>query len=746
MSARAGAIGLCAAACLAAGAVSACAAEGAAPPPSPAPADTFLRQYAATFRFRLGRPTSITVTPAGDEVLFLRSGPRSFVQDLYAFDVKSGRERALFTAEQILRGVEEWMGPEERARRERQRLAARGIASYQLAEDGTRLLVPLTGRLFVIERGSGAVQELETDAGPAIDPQLSPDGRQMACVRDGDLYVTEIASEDERRLTTRENDDVSNGEAEFVAQEEMGRHHGFWWSPDSRTIAFQRTDVAKVERFHIADPRHPEEPPQSWPYPRPGKANADVRLGLVPAAGGKTTWVEWDRTRYPYLATVTWQKNSPLTILVQDRAQQEEVLLAVDPATGLTTPLLTERDAAWLDLDPQMPHWLEDGSGFLWTSERDGEPRLELHARDGRRQWAVTPPGLGFRSLAHVDEAHGRVWVLAAADPTERQVVRLPLDPRKGRPVRVTRERGLHGAIFGHGHEVWVHTFEGLGSERPQIVTRRDGRPAGELRSLAETPALEPHLEFTTTDDSLHFHAVIVRPRAFDPRRRYPVLVDVYAGPNTQMVQATRWRYLLDQWYAERGFVVVSLDGRGTPGRGRAWERALRGSFIDVPLADQVAGLEALGARYPELDLERTGIEGWSYGGYFSALALLRRPDVYHAAVAGAPVTDWYDYDSYYTERYLGLPGADARPYEESSVLADAANLARPFLLIHGTDDDNVYFVHSLELSDALFRAGKEFEFMPLSGFTHMVTDPLVTERLYTRIADFMREHLGEPR
>jgi dipeptidyl-peptidase-4 len=192
--------------------------------------------------------------------------------------------------------------------------------------------------------------------------------------------------------------------------------------------------------------------------------------------------------------------------------------------------------------------------------------------------------------------------------------------------------------------------------------------------------------------------------------------------------------------------VVVSLDGRGTPGRGRAWERALRGSFIDVPLADQVAGLKALGARYPELDLERAGIEGWSYGGYFSALALMRRPDVYHAAVAGAPVTDWYNYDSYYTERYLGLPGADARPYEESSVLAGAPSLARPFLLIHGTDDDNVYFVHSLELCDALYRAGKTFEFLPLSGFTHMVTDPLVTERLYTRIADFMREHLGEPR
>ena len=715
-------------------------------PAAPAAADTFLRQYAATFRFRLGRPASITITPAGDEVLFLRSGPRSFEQDLYAFDVRTGRERVLLTAQRILQGVAELLTPAERARRERQRLAARGIASYQLSEDGTRLLVPLTGRLFVIERASGVVQELETDADPALDPQLSPDGRQMACVREGDLYVTDIASGDERRLTTRESEDVSYGEAEFVAQEEMNRFHGFWWSPDSRTLAFQRTDVAKVERFHVADPGHPEQPSRSWPYPRPGKANADVKLGLMPAAGGAPAWVEWDRARYPYLAKVTWEKNSPLTILVQDRAQQEEVLLAVDSASGATTPLLVERDSVWLNLDQQMPHWLEDGSGFLWTSERDGEWRLELRARDGKRLWALTPPGLGYRSLAHVDEKHGVAWVLAGADPTERQIVRLPLNPRNGRLERVTRERGLHGAIFGKGHEVWVHTFEGPEGDRRQMVERRDGRSMGELRSLAETPSLAPNLEFTTADDSLRLHAVIVRPRAFDPGRRYPVLVDVYAGPNAQMVQATRWRYLLDQWFADRGFVVVSLDGRGTPGRGRAWERALRGSFIEVPLTDQVAGLQALGARYHELDLGRVGIEGWSYGGYFSALALMRQPDVYRAAVAGAPVTDWYDYDSYYTERYLGLPGADPRGYEGSSVLPEATKLAQPFLLIHGTDDDNVYFVHSLKLCDALFRAGKEFEFLPLSGFTHMVTDPVVTQRLYTRIADFMREHLGAPR
>jgi len=291
-----------------------------------------------------------------------------------------------------------------------------------------------------------------------------------------------------------------------------------------------------------------------------------------------------------------------------------------------------------------------------------------------------------------------------------------------------------------------VHTFDGPGGERLQTVSLRDGRDLASLPSVAESPPALPQVEFTTVGDSLQFHAAIIRPRTFDPKRRYPVLVDVYGGPSVQMAQATAFRYLLDQWFADRGFVVVTLDGRGTPGRGRAWERALRGSFIDVPLADQVAGLRSLGAKYPELDLERTGIFGWSYGGYLAALAIMRRPDIYRAAVAGAPVADWLDYDTHYTERYIGLPGEHPEAYEQSSILSSAKLLQRPLLLIHGTDDDNVYFTHSIQLCDALQRAGKSFEFLPLTGFTHMVTDPLVTERLEERIAGFFIRELGGPR
>jgi len=274
-------------------------------------------------------------------------------------------------------------------------------------------------------------------------------------------------------------------------------------------------------------------------------------------------------------------------------------------------------------------------------------------------------------------------------------------------------------------------------------VRGADGRAKGELTSRAEAPAITPHPEFTTAGDSLAFHAVILRPRDFSPARRYPVIMSVYGGPHSQMVMASAQNYLVQQWLADQGFVVVSIDGRGTPGRGRAWERAIRGDLIDVPLRDQAAALRALGRRYPEMDLGRVGITGWSFGGYFAVLALERMPEVFHAGAAGAPVTDWHDYDTHYTERYMGLPESNAAGYRASSALTWAQDLVRPLLILHGTADDNVYFMHSLKLCDALFRSGASFEMVPLGGYTHMVADSIGVTQVNQRIARHFRRTLG---
>jgi dipeptidyl-peptidase-4 len=704
--------------------------------------DEFLKQYAETYRFSLGQPTAIELTKDGDAVVFLRSGPRSFVRDLYEFNVADGKERLLVSAGQLLKGEPEQLTADELARRERMRSAARGIASFELSRDGRQILVPLSGSLFIVERATGKSRELASEAGYPLDARFSPNGKSVATVRDGDLYVIDVASSVERRLTHGASETLSHGLAEFVAQEEMARMHGYWWSPQSDTIVYQQTDTSHVEQLYIAEPTQPEQSPESWRYPRPGKENARVRLGIIATAGGETTWIRWDEKRYPYLAAVAWEENAPLTILVQNREQSEEALLAVDPATGTSTQLLKETDAAWVNLDGGMPHWLRDGRAFLWSTERGGAWQLELRNRDGRLERTLTQPALGYRGLAGVDEQRGVAFITGGDDPTQSHLFEVSLKSGGPPPRQITSEPGLHSAVFSERGGTHVRIFAPLDGEPRYEVFRGDGSLVGELNSVAETPPFTPKLELAVVGQEPRLHAAIVRPRDFEAGRRYPVIVYVYGGPHSQTVLAAANRFLLLQWLADHGFIVVSIDGRGTPARGREWERAIKGNFVELPLADQARGLAALGERFPEMDLSRVGIFGWSFGGYMSAMAVMQRPDVFHAGVAGAPVVDFRDYDTHYTERYLGLPEENKAGYDASSVFTYADKLERPLLIIHGTADDNVYFLHSMKLCDALFRAGKPYDFLPLTGFTHMVPDPVVTQRLNGRIVEFFKEHL----
>jgi dipeptidyl-peptidase-4 len=700
----------------------------------------YLRDHAQTRGFSLGRPVAAKPTPDGKAVLFLRAQARVPKLELYEFDVATGQTRRLLTPEQVLKGAEEQLSPEEKARRERMRVSVGGFTSFQLSDDGTRILLSLSGKPYLVNRQSGEITELKTGPGTLLDPKFSPDGRSIAYVLDYDVYVFDLATQQERRLTTGGTELVSHGLAEFVAQEEMNRFSGFWWSPDSRFIAYQETDANGVEVWYVSDPARPEQPAHTSFYPRPGKANVKVRLGVVPASGGETKWIDWDRERHPYLATVRW-KDGPLTLVVQTRDQTEMVVLVVEPATGKTTTLLTERDPVWLNLDQDVPHWLSADEGFLWTSERDGDWQLELRGPKGEFKRVIVSPGAGYQALIEVDHSARRVVYQASPDPTQAHICRVSLDG--GHPERLTHEPGLHGMTFADNHSIYVHTRSLLQAMSRATVHRAEGKLVGELPSVAEQPPFVPRAEIVNVGESPGFYASIVRPRNFDPRRRYPVVDYVYGGPHGKIVTSSMSAHLLRQWLADQGFIVVSLDGRGTPGRGRTWERAVAKRFGSVPLADQVAGLRALGQRFRELDLERVGIYGWSFGGYMSALAVLRQPGVFKAAVAGAPVTDWYDYDTHYTERYLGVPNGDRSGYEAGSLLTYAKDLRRPLLLIHGTADDNVYFRHTLKLADALFRAGKDFELLPLSGSTHMTPDPVVTERLYTRIAEFFQAHLA---
>ena len=702
--------------------------------------DRVVEQLAATLNFKLGQPAGVWVAPDGSAVLYRRSGPRSFQFDLYSFDTATGRSKRLLSAQQLLDGATENLSPEEKARRERQRVSTRGITSFVPSEDGKRLIVPLSGRLFVVERATGAARELP-GGGNALDPRISPDGKHVALVQDGDLHVIDIDGGAVRKLTRRPSPAIEYGLAEFVAQEEMGRFRGTWWSPDSRLLAYQKTDNGPVETLYVADSTRPDQAPTAFRYPRPGHPNADVSLGIIPVEGGKTVWVSWDVDAYPYLASVTWPRKAPLTVLVQNRAQTEEKLLAVDAKTGRTTELLVERDDAWINLDQSVPRWLPDGSGFLWSSERSGRWELELRGRDGALVRTLVPGALGYSKLAGIDGDGRAAWVEASADPRESHIYRVPLDGSA--PERITPGAGVHDVVRADDSGVYVLASKNAAGESRHAVKRADGSDIGVLESVAEKPARLPRPELlTVTADGREYNAAILRPHDMQAGRRYPVLVSIYGGPHHNMVDLDPYDYLTDQWYADAGFIVVRADGRGTQGRGREWERAIKGDLVKVALSDQVAVLRALAAKHPELDLGRVGITGWSFGGYMSAMAVLLRPDVFRVAVAGAPVTDWRDYDTHYTERYMGLLPESQAAYDAASALTYAPRLERPLLLVHGTTDDNVYFTHTLKLSQALFRAGRPFEMLPLAGFTHMVPDPAVKRALVHRVLSFLRSNL----
>jgi len=711
-----------------------------------APLDTsYLRQHAETRGFLLGRPVKPKPTPDGKAVLFLRAQARKPRLGLYEFNVATGQTRELLTPEAVLKGAEENLTPEEKARRERQRVSVGGFTDLQLSEDGRLILLSLSGKLYVYDRVQGAIKELATGAGTIVDPQFAPDGKQIGYVRDHDVCVYDLASGKEHAVTTGGTAVKTHGVAEFVAQEEMHRHSGFWWSPDSKHIAYEEVDHQGVEVWYVGDPAHPEQAPSEQFYPRPGKANVKARLGMVPAAGGDTVWVNWDPKQFEYLARVVWDKHGGLVVLLQDRKQHQQDLFRVDPATGKLGFRLSSRlSDAWIDIDPTTPRFLADGSLLM-----PGNDGLVIGHPGAGSEPQPHPAEIIYRGLVSVDETGRKAYYLGTprGKATEMHLYRVDLpEPKKpwSKPEPLTRDLGQHSAVFSKDHSVYVLTTTNPGQMPRTTVHKADGSLIGELPSVAEEPPFKPAVEFLTAGDR-SWQAVVVRPRNFDPKKKYPVIVDVYGGPLHQHVVPAMRSWLLPQWLADQGFVVVALDNRGTPGRGLAWEIPLYQKLGSVPLDDQAAGLKALGQKYPELDLKRVGIVGWSFGGYLSALAVLKRPDVYKAAVAGAPVTDWEDYDTHYTERYLGLLPESKQAYEDASLLPLAVKLERPLLLVHGTADDNVYFRHTLRLTDALFRAGKEFEVLPLPSLTHMVPDPVVTERLWSRIAGHFQKHLGQP-
>jgi dipeptidyl-peptidase-4 len=464
-----------------------------------------------------------------------------------------------------------------------------------------------------------------------------------------------------------------------------------------------------------------------------------TRFGVTSAEGGPTTWIKVDK-KWEYVARVEWPSGAPLTLELLSRDQKDLALVSADPRSGRTRELLREHDDAWVE-SVRDYHWLAGGRGFLWSTEAGGEWQLELRKADGAVLRTLTPLDFGYAGLQHVDERTGVAVVARSPDPQDRQLYEVPLGGGAPRPV--TRGPDLHSGEFSRDSTVWVRIVSSrTGQVRHEVL--RGGTSLGELPAINEPYPFLPRVEIKKVGPAPGFFASVVRPRDFDARKKYPVWVQVYGGPTRPLVVPFAARYLVDQWIADHGYLVVRIDNRGTTGRGHAWERAILGRFAEVPLDDQVAALQALGKLEPAMDLGRVGIYGHSFGGFMSALAVARRPDVFRVGVASAPVVDWMNYDTAYTERYLGVPppAGTADDYARNGVLAYAKDLSRPLLVIHGTADDNVHFSESLLLADTLFRAGKKFEFLPLAGMTHIIAEPALQARDWQRVFAFFDQHL----
>lgn len=681
--------------------------------------DTFPRQKARTRGFQLGRPRGFAI--AGTRVFFIRSASgQAAAGNLWCVDTGTGEDSLLVDASGLLADGD--LPPEERARRERMREVTSGITAFSLDESGRVAAFVVSGVPYVVDVASRVTTELPTP-GPAIDPRMSPAGTHVAFVSGNGLHVVRIGADASTPLCEPTHADEAWGLADFIAAEELDRFRGHWWHAGGLVV--EHYDNSGVAVRWIGDPARPEVEPVAHRYPAAGTDNAVVTLWFVTIEGARSR-LDWDNTAFPYLASV---HDGVVTLMSRD--QRTAQIARVDAEAGTLEILATRTDDCWVDAVAGVPRL--DVAGALIDIVNDSATDTYRVTRDGA---PVTPAGLQVTDVLRTDESS--CVITASSTPDEQRVY--VVDYSTGEATPLTPSGCWATAVAGDGVRVEIVTDP---SEPVTTFTIVAGDRRIPVESLAERPLIKVTPNYSTVG-ARALRTCLLWPEGHRPGGEpLPVIMSPYGGPHAQRVVRSAGAYATDQWIADQGFAVVIADGRGTPGRGPAWDRSILGDLATRVLEDQVDALWSLAANEPGLDLTRVGIRGWSFGGYLAALAVLDRPDVFHAAVAGAPVTDWALYDTAYTERYLGHPQTSPEAYERSSLLTRAEQLTRPLLLIHGLADDNVLAAHTLQLSSALLAAGRSHSVVPLSGVTHMTPQEIVAENLLRLEIEFFRQNLG---
>jgi dipeptidyl-peptidase-4 len=705
-------------------------------------------------------------SPDGRLVAFLQGKEDNKDQlDLWAFDTRTGKSRLLVDS-RAFAGEDEKLSAEEEARRERARTASlRGIVEYEFSSDGKRLLVPLAGDLYIYElkaKTHPVRRVTQTDA-YETDAKFSPRGRYVSFIRDQDLFVIDLQTGQEQALTSDGEGLIQNGVAEFVAQEEMDRSTGYWWSPDDSRIAFTRIDdtpVQEVERFEInADGARMFR----QRYPAAGTANTHVELKVLNLESREVKDVDLGRED-TYLARVNWFNDSQnLAVQRQSRDQKRLDLLKIDTASGASSTLLSETSPAWVDLHDDL-FFLKREPAFIWASRRTGYRHLYLYDLNGTLirpltagEWMVEGDGTE-NGFVGVDEAKGIVYFIAnKTSPLERQLYSTSLRTREPEKVhRISKEPGIHNVKLLPGERRYFDAW--TSSTQPPSASLRTLN--GDVQAWLVHNALdashaywpfrdsqpEETLGSLQANDGQTLFYRLLKPANMDSGKRYPVIIDVYGGPHAQYVRAD-WmggsrgpQGFFRQVLTQQGFVVFSLDNRGSGFRGNVFDQAISGRLGKIEIEDQLRGVEFL-KQQSFVDPERIGIMGWSYGGYMTLMGLTTTT-AFKAGIAGAPVTDWRLYDTHYTERYLGQPGPESA-YEVSGALSHLDSMHGSLLLVHGMADDNVLFTNSTMLMQRLQAQNVPFDLMTYPGSKHgLIRAPATGRHFYEMALRFFEREL----
>jgi dipeptidyl-peptidase-4 len=703
-------------------------------------------------------PRAVKVSPDGRRVGLLRGRTTDQHQlDLWVYDVRDAALEMRVDSKKL--APAEQLSAAERARRERERIADfHGIVDYDWAPDGRHVLFTLDGNLYLYDleaSGDPALRQLTHGEQAVLDAQVSPRGRYVSFVRDQNLFVIDLTDGHERQLTTDGGGTVHNAEAEFVAQEEMGQSSGYWWAPDDSAIAYKQFDEGPVpiaRRFEIYAERVDVVEQR---YPAAGDPNVAVRLGLIGPTGGAARWIDLGPNRDIYLVRADWSPDARLLLFQRlSRDQHRLDLIATRADTLQQRTLLSEISSTWVNVSGDL-RFLKHQAALIWSSERSGRRHLYLIGLDGRVRRPLTTGNWQVDELLAVDESMGRVYFASNKDALiDEQIYVAQLDGQDAaHPHRISQGDGWHAAQFAHDAArvaLYVDTFSD--PDTPPQVSIND--PEGRRLAWIEANPLDsnhPYWPYYTrhvlpefgelrAEDGQALQYEMLKPPDFDPSRRYPVLLMVYGGPGVQRVQR-HWPDLLNEYMAQRGYVVFLLDNRGSARRGRAFEDPIHLRLGEIEVRDQLAGVHWL-QNQPWIDARRIGVFGWSYGGYMTLMLLSKAADTITAGAAIAPVTDWRLYDTCYTERYLGLPRDNPKGYTDSSVFSVLDGLKSALFLAHGMADDNVLFTNSTRLMSELQRREVQFELMTYPGGKHGLSTPQMKIHLYTAIQRFFDTHL----